>query len=91
MKINFWKIFWGYWRVVLKSAALEELDRISAIIAGGDIVAISTAKKRLCRAIQSKKRVPGEIRRVLENLVNDIEAEDVSLWLIRARLVIESS
>lgn len=91
MKINFSRIFLGYWKSILRSAALAELDRISGIIAEGDSVTLATAKKRICRVIQSKHHVPGELRRILENLVNDVQADDILMWLIRVRAIITAS
>lgn len=81
--------FWNtYGRYVLKAAALEQLNELSLRFQNGSLDSISDAKAWLCAEIQSKHRVPGELRRWACAIVNDLDAKDLLAWLSRVRAVV---
>lgn len=78
--------FWNlYGRYVLKAAALEQLDELSHRYQKGTLTEIADAKKWLCAEIQSKRKVPGELRRWACAVVNDTDAKDLVAWMSKAR------
>lgn len=82
--------FWDYYgRYVLKAVALEQLDELSHRYQNGTLTEIADAKKWLCAEIQSKRKVPGELRRWACAVVNDTEAKDLLAWLSRARAAVK--
>jgi hypothetical protein len=82
MLSKFWNL---YGRYILKAAALEQLDELSLLFQSGKLDSIDTAKRLLCAEIQSKRRVPGELRRWACAIVNDLEAKDLLAWMSRVR------
>lgn len=81
--------FWNYYgRFVLKATALEQLDELSLLFQSGKLESIENAKRMLCIEIQSKRRVPGELRRWACAVVNDTEAKDLLAWLSRVRAAV---
>jgi len=82
--------FWDYYgRFLLKQAALEQLDELSHRYQKGTLTEIADAKAWLCAEIQSKRRVPGELRRWACAIVNDLDAKDLLAWLSRARAAVK--
>lgn len=83
------KIWNKYGRFVLKAAALEQLDELSHRYQQGTLSEITDAKKWLCAEIQSKRKVPGELRRWACAVVNDTDARDLLAWMSRLRACIK--
>ena len=82
--------FWDYYgRYVLKAAALEQLDELSHRYQQGTLTEIKDAKVWLCAEIQSKRKVPGELRRWACAVVNDTDARDLLAWMSRLRACIK--
>lgn len=82
--------FWDYYgRYVLKAVALEQLDELSLLFQSGKLDSIDTAKRLLCAEIQSKRKVPGELRRWACAVVNDTDARDLLAWMSRLRACIK--
>ena len=81
---------WDYYgRYILKAAALEQLNELSLRFQKGTLTEIADAKKWLCIEIQSKRRVPGELRRWACAVVNDTDAKDLLAWLSKLRAIVK--
>ena len=81
---------WNYYgRYVLKYAALEQLNELSLRFQNGSLDSISDAKAWLCAEIQSKRKVPGELRRWACAVVNDTDAKDLLAWLSKLRALVK--
>ena len=82
--------FWDYYgRFLLKQAALEQLDELSHRYQQGTLSEITDAKAWLCAEIQSKRKVPGELRRWACAVVNDTDARDLLAWMSKVRAIVK--
>ena len=90
--MSWFSMAWDYYlKARLKYEILETLDEISLVFSSGNSTTIEAAKEKIAGPdgiIQSKHKVPGELRRAACAIVNRVEAKDLVVWLavVRARV-----
>lgn len=90
--MSWFSMAWNYYlKAQLKRTIIKALDEISIAFSSGSDTTIEAAKVKIAGPdgiIQSKRKVPGELRRAACSIVNRVEAKDLVVWLavVRARV-----